>query len=95
MVQGTLVGVVGTALGVLLGVVVSVNLASIVAVIEKLLGFRFLEPDIYFISDFPSRILADDVLQVASIALVLAFLSTIYPAWRAAGTDPAEALRHE
>jgi lipoprotein-releasing system permease protein len=95
MVQGTLVGVVGTVLGVLLGVVVSVNLASIVAVIEKVLGFRFLEPDIYFISDFPSRILGGDVLQVALIALVLAFLSTIYPAWRAAGTEPAEALRHE
>ena len=95
MTQGTLVGITGTVLGVVLGTAVAMNLDVIVAAVERLLGFRFLAPDVYFISDFPSRIVGADVLQVAGIALALAFASTIYPAWRGAVTAPAEALRHE
>jgi lipoprotein-releasing system permease protein len=95
MLQGTLIGVIGTAVGVLLGVTVSANLGVIVAAVERLLGFRFLAPDIYFISDFPSRIQFSDVWQVSLIAMVLAFFSTIYPAWRGAVTAPADALRHD
>lgn len=95
MSQGGLIGLVGTALGVALGLVIAANIAWIVASIEQLLGFRFLAPDVYFISDFPSRIRAGDVLQIAAIAFLLAFVSTIYPAWRAAAMAPAEALRHE
>ncbi|MGI9342434.1 MAG: FtsX-like permease family protein, partial [Gammaproteobacteria bacterium] len=95
MSQGGLIGLVGTALGVALGLVIAANIAWIVASIEQLLGFRFLAPDVYFISDFPSRIRAGDVLQIAAIAFLLAFVSTIYPAWRAAVMAPAEALRHE
>ena len=68
---------------------------AIVAVVEAVFGFRFLEADVYFISDFPSRLLWADVLTVALIAFVLAVLSTLYPAWKAATTRPAEALRHE
>ena len=93
--QGALVGLAGTLLGVFLGVVVAANLDSIVAVIERLLGMKFLAPDVYFISDFPSRIKLTDVVQVGGIALLLALLSTIYPAWRGARTAPAQALRHE
>lgn len=93
--QGGLIGMIGTAIGVGLGIVVSMNLAGIVAALERLMGFRFLAPDVYFISDFPSRLLPGDVLQVAMIALLLAFASTIYPAWRGAMTAPAEALRHD
>jgi lipoprotein-releasing system permease protein len=95
MTQGTLVGVVGTTLGVLLGLVLSANLGWIVAGIEQLMGSRFLAPDIYFISDFPTQIRLGDVLRVAVIALFLAFASTLYPAWRGAAMAPAQALRHD
>ncbi len=93
--QGALIGTIGTALGVGLGLAVATNIAWIVAWLERLLGFRFLAPDVYFISDFPSRVRAADVVEIAAIAFLLAFLSTIYPAWRAALMAPAEALRHE
>lgn len=95
MSQGALIGTLGTGLGVGLGLVVATNIAWIVAWLERLLGFRFLAPDVYFISDFPSRVRAGDVVEIAGIAFLLAFLSTIYPAWRAAVMAPAEALRHE
>lgn len=93
--QGALVGLVGTLLGVLLGLLIAANLDGIVAMIERVLGMKFLAPDVYFISDFPSQIRASDVLQVGGIALLLALLSTLYPAWRGARTEPAQALRHE
>jgi len=93
--QGGLIGIIGTAVGVLLGITVSLNLAWIVAILERILGFRFLAPDVYFISDFPSQLLPGDVIQVALIALFLAFVSTIYPAWRGSVMAPAEALRHD
>jgi len=95
MTQGGLIGIIGTLFGVVLGVGVALNLDWIVAGIERLMGFRFLAPDIYFISDFPSRLRSGDVMQVAGIAVLLAFASTIYPAWRGAVAAPAEALRHE
>ncbi|MFQ5633892.1 MAG: lipoprotein-releasing ABC transporter permease subunit [Gammaproteobacteria bacterium] len=93
--QGGLIGLTGTLLGTVLGVVAAANIAWIVALLEKLLGFRFLAPDVYFISDFPSQVRAGDVVEIAVIAVLLAFLSTVYPAWRAAVMAPARALRHE
>ena len=93
--QGGLIGIIGTAIGITLGVIVSLNLAWIVAILERIIGFRFLAPDVYFISDFPSRLIAGDVIQVAVITVLLAFVSTIYPAWRGSVMAPAEALRHE
>ena len=93
--QGGLIGIIGTAFGIILGIIVSLNLASIVAILERIIGFRFLAPDVYFISDFPSRLIPGDVVQVGLIAVLLAFVSTIYPAWRGSVTAPAEALRHE
>jgi lipoprotein-releasing system permease protein len=93
--QGALVGLLGTLLGVSLGLLLAANMDAIVAFIENLLGMKFLAPDVYFISDFPSRIRAGDVFRVAGIALLLALLSTLYPAWRGARTAPARALRHE
>jgi len=95
MIQGALIGIIGTLFGVAFGVGVALNIDWIVAGIERLIGFRFLAPDIYFISDFPSRLRSGDVVQVAGIAVLLAFVSTIYPAWRGAVAAPAEALRHE
>jgi lipoprotein-releasing system permease protein len=93
--QGTLIGFLGTFMGVVLGVIVTVNLSAIVVGIERVLGFKFLAPDVYFISDFPSRIDSGDVIEVALIGVFLSFVSTMIPAWKAAVMAPAEALRHE
>lgn len=93
--QGTLIGFVGTSLGVILGMLVTVNLSAIVAGVERILGLKFLAPDVYFISDFPSRIESSDVIEVALIGVFLSFVSTMIPAWKAAAMAPAEALRHE
>jgi lipoprotein-releasing system permease protein len=95
MTQGVLIGLTGTAIGVALGALLASNMDMIVAALERLLGFRFLEPDVYFISDFPSRISGSDVLRVAGIAILLAILSPIYPALSGARTQPAAALRQE
>jgi lipoprotein-releasing system permease protein len=94
-VQGTLVGLVGVALGILVGVAVAANTEALVHWLEALLDTRFLAPDVYFISDLPSDIRVSDVFTVAATALVLSVLSTLYPSWRAARTRPAEALRYE
>jgi lipoprotein-releasing system permease protein len=93
--QGIIIGVLGTVIGVLAGVLLAWNISPIAAGIESLLGFRFLAADVYFISELPSRLLWSDVLRIASIALGLSLISTLYPAWRAAVTAPAEVLRHE
>jgi len=93
--QGSVIGVAGTLGGMLLGVLLSLNLESIVHFMEATFGIKFLAADVYFISDLPADLRLPDVVRICSIALVLALLSTIYPAWRGARTLPAEALRHE
>ena len=93
--QGAVVGVVGTVAGVAAGVLGAWNVSAIAELIERLTGFQFLAPDVYFISELPSRLLWTDVWQVAGIALLLGLVSTIYPAWRGAVTAPAEVLRYE
>lgn len=95
MTQGSVIGVLGTIGGVILGVLLSLNLESIVGFMEVTFGIKFLAADVYFISDLPADLRTADVVQIASIALVLALLSTLYPAWRGARTSPAEALRYE
>jgi lipoprotein-releasing system permease protein len=93
--QGTIVGVVGTVAGVVLGVVLALNLESIAGFFEALLGIKLLAADVYFISDLPSELRFGDVVKISSIALVLALASTLYPAWVASRTAPAEALRYD
>jgi lipoprotein-releasing system permease protein len=93
--QGSVIGVLGTVGGVLLGVLLSLNLESIVGFMEATFGIKFLAADVYFISDLPADLRTGDVVQISVIALVLALLSTLYPAWRGARTSPAEALRYE
>ncbi len=95
IVQGSIIGVLGTVAGLLLGVVLTVNLESIVAFMESSFGIKFLAADVYFISDLPADLRWPDVARICAIALILALLSTIYPAWRGARTLPAEALRYE
>ena len=95
MVQGTVIGVVGTLIGALLGIVAALNVSSLIAAIEKLLGIKFLNADVYFIDYLPSQLQSADVVMVCAAALLLSFFATLYPAWRAARTQPAEALRYE
>jgi lipoprotein-releasing system permease protein len=93
--QGSIIGVVGTLTGVLAGVLIALNLESIVGFFEAAFGIKFLAADVYFISDLPSELRIGDVVRIGSIALVLALVSTLYPAWVAARTAPAEALRYD
>ncbi|SFO90800.1 lipoprotein-releasing ABC transporter permease subunit [Pseudomonas borbori] len=95
MVQGTVIGVVGTLIGALLGIFAALNVSAGIAALERALGMRFLDADVYFIDYLPSQLMLADVLLVCAAALVLSFLATLYPAWRAARTQPAEALRYE
>ena len=93
--QGCVIGVLGTLGGVILGVLLSLNLENIVGFMEVTFGIKFLAADVYFISDLPADLRIADVVQISAIALVLALLSTLYPAWRGARTSPAEALRYD
>jgi len=95
VVQGMSIGVIGTLLGTIGGIVLALNVESIVAGVEQLLDTEFLSADIYYISDLPSDLQAGDVMRFSGLALVLSLLSTLYPAWRAGRTRPAEALRYE
>lgn len=95
MTQGSIIGLVGTLAGMALGVLFTLNLESIVTFMESVFGIKFLAADVYFISDLPADLRAGDVIRICSIALVLALLSTLYPAWRGARTAPAEALRYD
>jgi lipoprotein-releasing system permease protein len=95
VVQGMVMGVVGTLVGVVTGVITALNVDVIVKKIEQVLNIKFLSPEVYLIPDLPSDLQANDVLWVAAIALALSFLATIYPSWRAARVNPAEALRYE
>ncbi len=95
MVQGTLIGLFGTLLGVIGGVALALNVESIIASIEQLLGYQFLPADVYYISNLPSDLHWNDVTVIAITAFVLSLISTIYPSWRAAQTKPAEALRYD
>lgn len=93
--QGSVIGITGTVLGVLAGILLSLNLENIVGFLESAFGMKFLAADIYFISDLPSDLQVADVTRIAGIALALALVSTVYPAWIAARTAPAEALRYD
>lgn len=95
MVQGAIVGVVGVACGVALGLLIACNLDVIVPTIESLFGVQFLPKEVYFISSLPSDPRMSDIVPIASFSLILSLLATIYPSWRAARTKPAEALRYE
>jgi lipoprotein-releasing system permease protein len=95
MVQGAMVGVIGTLSGLLLGLGVAFNIDVIVPALERLLNASFLPRDIYLISRMPSEPQYADIMPIAVISLVLAFLATLYPSWRASRVKPAEALRYE
>ena len=85
----------GTFFGALVGVLTALNVETIVGKIEQVLGMKFLSPEVYYISNLPSDMHWVDVWRISIVALVLSLVATIYPAWRASRTQPAEALRYE
>lgn len=95
IVQGITIGFIGTLLGLIGGVSLATHIDVVVPFIEQLLGIKFLAPDVYLISDLPSQVQLGDVATIGLVAFGLATLATLYPAWRAARTQPAEALRYE
>ena len=95
MTQGTAIGFIGTAVGVALGVLISVNLETLIHGLEALLGVHFLDAKVYFISDLPATVQWPDVIKISLTTFLLCSLSTLYPAWRAARTQPAQSLRHD
>ena len=95
MVQGTVIGFIGTLLGLIGGVSLALNVETIVPAIEALLGTQFMPADVYYISDLPSELHLDDVLKITGLAFLISILATLYPAWRASRTQPAESLRYE
>ncbi|MGY0556768.1 MULTISPECIES: lipoprotein-releasing ABC transporter permease subunit [unclassified Lysobacter] len=95
MVQGSLIGIIGTVIGVIGGIVLTLSLEDILFAIERVFGVTLLPEDVYYITGLPTEMKPSDVMAITAVALVMAFLATIYPAWRAARTPPAEALRYE
>jgi lipoprotein-releasing system permease protein len=93
--QGIIIGAIGTLLGLALGVTIASNVAEIVPVLERALGFHVMDPSVYYITEIPSELRAGQIVTIAAIAFALTVLATIYPALRGAATEPAEALRYE
>jgi lipoprotein-releasing system permease protein len=93
--QGTLIGVIGTLIGAVLGVLTAINIEWLVPFVERSLGVEFFPGDIYVISDFPAELHVDDVVRIVVMALVLSLVATLYPAWKASRTQPAQALRYD
>jgi lipoprotein-releasing system permease protein len=95
IIQGALVGMLGTLIGVAGGLALAYNIDTVVPFVERVLGVQFLDKTVYYISELPSQVQQADVVLVAAIAFVLTLLATLYPSWRAARINPAEALRYE
>ena len=94
-VQGVTSGVIGTVVGAIAGVLTALNLADIVAFIERIIRFELLPVEVYIVTDFPAELRWGDVWVIITASLTISMLATLYPAWRASKTQPAEALRYE
>jgi lipoprotein-releasing system permease protein len=95
IVQGMVIGIIGTTLGVIGGIALALNVTDILAAVERSLDVKLLSADVYYISHLPSVLVPKDILDITIVALVLSFVATLYPAWQASRTQPAEALRYE
>jgi lipoprotein-releasing system permease protein len=95
IVQGALIGVIGTLIGVVGGVVLALNIDVVVPFLERLFSIQFLSREVYYITELPSDLQTGDVVAIGLVSLLLSLLATVYPSWRAARVNPAEALRYE
>jgi lipoprotein-releasing system permease protein len=95
IIQGALIGIIGTLLGVALGLLIALNIGVIVPFIENLFHVQFLAKDVYYISEVPSQVLWSDVTAITLTSIVLSLLATLYPSYKASQINPAEALRYE
>ena len=95
IVQGSIIGFLGTLMGTLIGVVLALNITSLVDWAERIFGFKVLSAEVYFISYFPSQVKLEDVLVISIGSFVLCVMAPLYPAWRASKVEPAEVLRYE
>jgi len=95
IIQGALIGIVGTMLGAAFGILIALNISTIIPFIEHLLHVQFLAKDVYYISDLPSDLIWSDVITIVLMSIILSLLATLYPSWKASKINPAEALRYE
>ena len=95
VVQGAVIGIIGTLIGVVAGVLLAVNIDVVVPFIEQVIGAKMLSPEVYYLSELPSDLRWNDVWTTVAIALSLSLAATLYPSWRASRVNPAEALRYE
>jgi lipoprotein-releasing system permease protein len=95
IVLGTIIGLLGTLIGGIGGVILALNVETVVPVIEQIFGVHFLSADVYYISELPSKLIWSDVYRITGVAFLLSVLATIYPAWQASRIKPAEELRYE
>jgi lipoprotein-releasing system permease protein len=95
MVQGAMIGIIGTVLGAFFGILIALNIETIIPFIERLFHVQFLAKDVYYISDLPSDLVWSDVVTIVTVSFVLSLLATIYPSYKASKINPAEALRYE
>lgn len=93
--QGMTIGLIGTSLGCAIGLSIALNLAKISSFVEELWGIKFLPEDVYYLSELPSQVNYGDVCLIVFGTLLISFLSTLYPSWRASKLDPSETLRYE
>jgi lipoprotein-releasing system permease protein len=93
--EGLIIGLVGTLLGSIFGLLIALNMESMSSFVERVFGFKILPGDVYYISQLPSRVDVMDIVIVVCVAIGISLLATIYPAWKASSLDPAEALRYE
>ena len=95
IVQGAVIGLIGTLIGVVGGIVLALNVDTVLPWIERTFSVQFISKEIYFIAELPSELRRADVIAIAAVSLVMSFVATIYPSWRASRVRPAEALRYE
>jgi lipoprotein-releasing system permease protein len=93
--QGFIIGALGTLLGIIFGVAISLNISTIVPFIEGLFNTEFLAKDIYLISTVPSKVMIADIYRIGLMGLTLSLVASIYPSYKASKTDPATALKYE
>jgi len=95
VVQGAMIGIIGTVSGAVLGVILALNIETVVPWIERTFNVQFLSKDVYYISDLPSKLMWSDVTAIVGLSILLSLVATLYPSARAASMNPAEALRYE